>query len=428
MYNPITEKDKQMIAYHKALENVNLSLFPGMNSKQILFNECLYCQMNKGKNWLKIVIKNLFFVHEKMEMDLKSSPILCLYTKNYRNDHDGYWEKIKADIGSYNTITFLTKLSYHIDWKNLHKKLDWFFISMRELSCISNIKDRVYMSVMLAARKWMFEEVKKFELKPKLVMTYFDSGPDENVLVQYFKQQGAITVTNQHGIGIFKSWNYDLMNQSQILNFKSDFFLARSEKQKEEFERAGFDGNRIIVVGYIGNKELRVKLNHTGVLGLFLDTPSMPLSEQASITLIKFVEDISKKMKFKYIVKCHPNDDVHKYKKMVSEKCIGIYGKEISVQESFEMVDIGIVHTSSTYVDAYEYGIRCLKYCSDAYFPISVKEDEFRTCEELENKLNLWNVKPENEKEEYILSIRRMYAGKWKDGNIRNVIEKLLVL
>ena len=233
MYNPITEKDKQMIAYHKALENVNLSLFPGMNSKQILFNECLYCQMNKGKNWLKIVIKNLFFVHEKMEMDLKSSPILCLYTKNYRNDHDGYWEKIKADIVSYNTITFLTKLSYHIDWKNLHKKLDWFFISMRELSCISNIKDRVYMSVMLAARKWMFEEVKKLELKPKLVMTYFDSGPDENVLVQYFKQQGAITVTNQHGIGIFKSWNYDLMNQSQILNFKSDFFLARSEKQKE---------------------------------------------------------------------------------------------------------------------------------------------------------------------------------------------------
>ena len=113
---------------------------------------------------------------------------------------------------------------------------------------------------------------------------------------------------------------------------------------------------------------------------------------------------------------------------MVSEKCIGIYGKEISVQESFEMVDIGIVHTSSTYVDAYEYGIRCLKYCSDAYFPISVKEDEFRTCEELENKLNLWNVKPENEKEEYILSIRRMYACKWKDGNIRNVIEKLLVL
>ena len=430
MYNPITEKDKKMTAYHRELEKISSSLFSRMNLKQILFNECLYCQDNK--NILKTVIKNLFFVPKELKIDLKGSPVLCLYTKNYRIDHDGYWEKIKEDVGtggvygSYDSITLLSKVPLQLDLMSFPRKFGWFVASMRELSCIENLKDRTYLSAMMTARKWTFEEVKKLKLEPKLVMCYFDSGTDENALMQYFKDKGAITVTNQHGLCIYKSHEYDLMNQSQILNFKSDYFLARSEKQKEEFIRAGFDADKIIVVGYIGNKEAEVRMKHTGVVGLLLDTPSMPLAKEAGEALIKYVEELSAKMGFKYIIKCHPNDDVERYRTVVSDRCCGIYGKEINVQKALEMVDLGIVHASSSYVDSYESGVRCLKYCSEAYFPIAVKEDEFSTCEELENIIEQWNETPDEKKAEWIMNVRSKYAGKWEDGNIRTVVEKLL--
>ncbi len=423
MYNPITEKDKKMTSYHEVLDKISSSLFPGMNLKQILFNECLYCQDNKSV-WKKL-IKNLFFVPMKLDADLKGSNILCLYTKNYRSDHDEYWEKIKEDVGSVDSITLLYKIR-QLNLTDIPKKISWFIKSMRELSCIENRKDKLYLAAALVARKWVFEEVKKLRLEPKLVMCYFDSGSDENVLMQYFKQQGAITVANQHGLCIYKSKEYDLMNQSQILNFKSDYFLARSERQREEFVRAGFDGNKIIVVGYIGNKAEKVKVKHTGVLGLLLDTPAMPLAEEASTTLIKYADELSSRMGFEYIVKCHPSDDVERYKNVVSDRCIGVYGKEINVQKALDMVDLSIVHSSSSYVDAYEHGVRCLKYCSEAYFPIAVKEDEFSTCDELAEIIRQWNEKPDKEKEEWITDIRSKYAGKWEDGNIRRAIEGLL--
>lgn len=430
MYNPITEKDRKMIAYHKALDETHSSLFPRMNLKKILFNDCLSCQGNNSLS--KAILKNLFFVTEKLETNLKGSPVLCLYTKNYRNDHDGYWEKIKEDVGAsgtyvaYDSVTFFSKIPHRLDLMSFPRKLGWFVTSMRELSGIENFTDRVYLSVMLAARKWTFEEVKKLKLEPKLVMCYFDSGTDENVLIQYFKDKGAITVTNQHGLCIYKSKEYDLMNQSQILNFKSDYFLARSEKQKEEFVRAGFDADRIIVVGYIGNGGSEVKLRHTGVVGLFLDTPTVPLGKQSNETLIEYAEKLSGKIGFKYIVKCHPHDDVKRYEKIVSDRCVGLYGREISIRQALGMVDLGIVHASASYVDSYEAGVRCLKYCSEVYFPIAVKEDEFSSCEELEKVIKLWDETSDAEKAEWITNIRSKYAGKWEDGNIRRAVDELL--
>lgn len=86
-----------------------------------------------------------------------------------------------------------------------------------------------------------------------------------------------------------------------------------------------------------------------------------------------------------------------------------------------------IVHSSLAYVDAYEYGIRCLKYNSKVNFLIAVKEDEFSTGQELEKILEQWDAKTEAERAEYITSIRRKYAGKWEDGIIRKVVERLLV-
>lgn len=425
MYNPITEKDKKQIMYQAVLGNVKSSLFPDMDIKKIMFNEALYCQ--EKKRWIENFAKNIFFIHEELQMHINKSEVLCLYTNNYRNDHDEYWKKIKKDVGKVDSITFYTNISKRLDLKNWYKKLNWFFIAMRELSGISNKKDRIYMSTQMAARKWTLEQIKKLKLNPKLVMCYFDSSPDENVLMQYFKQQGAVTVTNQHGLCVFKSREYDLMNQSQILNFKSDYFLARSEKQREEFERAGFNGDKIIVVGYIGNNESEIKIKNTRIIGLLLDCPTVPLSKQASISMIKLVEQYLDKMDYKYIVKCHPVDDISKYRNIVSDRCMGIYGKETSVQKVFEMVDICIVHSSASYVDAYEYGLRCLKYCSEIYFPIAVKEDEFRTGDELKTKIEQWNNKPDKEKLEYITNVRRKYAGKWENGNIQKVIEKLLV-
>ena len=60
-----------------------------------------------------------------------------------------------------------------------------------------------------------------------------------------------------------------------------------------------------------------------------------------------------------------------------------------------------IVHSSSANVDAYEYGIRCLKYNTEVNFPIAVKEDEFSTGQELEKILEQLDAKTKAERAGY---------------------------
>ena len=423
MDNMITFKDKKQKEYLDIIDGIESSLFPDMSLKQILWNETYYCL--DSKITFKGMIRLLFFKVSVVDSTLSSNDLLCLYTKNYRNDHDGYWEKIKEDAGPHDNITIRSKV-LKLDLFSAFKKFVWYQTAKKELNKIPSTKDKKYLARQMAKRKSVLEDIKKLNIKPEVVMCFFDSAPDENVLMQYFKNQGAITITNQHGQALYQSTEYDRMNQSQILNFKCDYYFAKGNKQIEQFLMAGFSREHFRAIGIVGGVEAIVEHHDSKCFGIYLDCPSLPFADTTNLKMIETGKLISKTIGYKYIIKTHPAEKKGKYNSLADESCVGIYGKETTLQETFSKVDFCITHASATYVDVYIYGLRCFRMKTEVYYPLSYEEDEFETVIELETKLEKWNGSSLSKQVEYIEYVRKMYDSGWQKGDIEKAINDIL--
>lgn len=426
MYNPITEDDIKQKEYLDIFEKIKLSLFDGYNIKQILFNETAYSLNYSYFKILKLLIKCLFFKNAIFKCNIYGNDILLLYSKNYRNDHDKYWERIKKDINNFDDITILLNEKKEMDLKKVYKKIIYLNIFWKQLHEIKKYKDRLYFSCKLLERRIVLDYIQILELHPKIVMCFSDNSDNENVLMQYFKFQGAITITNQHGFCAFKSYEYDRLNQSQILNFKCDYFLARGDKQKEQFILAGYNPNIIKVVGFIVDSNQNIVISNNKCIGIYLDCPNIPLAKENNIKLINIGKQISKKLNVKFLIKCHPQDSIDKYEKFIDNNCVAIYGKETILKETFKKIDICITHASAIYIDSYIFGLRCLKMNSEIEYPIAVKEDEFDSIDNAVKIIKEWNLKNDSEKKIYINSVRKQYISDWNDGNINKFLQQFI--
>lgn len=422
------DKDKTHLKYLEQLNSIQSSLFDNMILKTILFNEAYYTLSVSLKSALVDVLKAVVLKPCLIDCKINGNQILTFYSKNYRSDHDGYWNKILEFTGNHDEITiesrFLGKFS-KIDIRTLLNKITWFLRAYNELKIIDFKKDRLYMAAQLVSRKWVYENIKKLRLTPKVVMCFFDSSPDENVIMQYFRNIGAITVTNQHGLCVFRTRNKGLVDQSQILNFKCDYFLAKGEMQRKQFINAGFSGNRIIKIGIVNAKPSDIAEHKNGIFGVYLDSPTLYFSKDSNKKMIDIAKDVSKSTGYKYLIKTHPADKTSNYS-IDDANCIGIYGKETLLTESFGLIDFSIVHASATYVDSYSYGIRCFKLETKEPFPIAVEEDCFSTSEDLERMIIEWINKQKVDKRLYIEFVRKQYDSGWKENNIFDFLTNLL--
>ena len=94
--------------------------------------------------------------------------------------------------------------------------------------------------------------------------------------------------------------------------------------------------------------------------------------------------------------------------------------------ESFKKIEFAIVHATSTYVDVYGAGLRCFKLNTEVYFPNACEEDCFSTVDEILDKVKIWNSQSDEEKECYILKVRKRYDSGWQEGNIRKIFDEIL--
>lgn len=426
MYNLITKKDIKHRKYLEIFDKIDSALFPGMSLKKILFNEAYYCQ--SVKFILKSFLKYLFLSPANFETKIEGNKLLCIYSRNYRYDHDNYWRAIKEDAGPHDDIVINWKISnvmQRIDLFSCFSKLKWYFHAYFELKGILSKHDRSFLAIQMMKRKWVLERIKKLNIHPNIVMCFFDSAPDENVLMQYFKQQGAITITNQHGQSVYQSYEYDLVNQSQIFNFKCDYYLAKGEMQREQFVKAGFDPNRIKLLGVVGGRNGKTRHNKLFCFGVYLDCPSLPYAEKSNSEMINLAKEVAKKINYKYLIKIHPAEIEGKYNHMIDENCVGIYGKDALLNETFEKIDFGIIHESATYVDIYFYGLRCFRFLTEIPYDISYKDDVFRDSDELKEKILRWNNLDANLKNDYIKKVRKLYDSGWEKGKLEKIVNEI---
>lgn len=421
----ISEKDIKQKEYLEIFDGLQSSLFPGLNMKQGLYNETYYCSFYDEKFVIKFIIRSWLLLPSHLDVKIVDSSILTIYTKNYRKDHDTYWKKILDDVGEHNEITILSRFSSNIkriDFQHAIKRIRWYKTAYKELKEIKDDKDRKYFAAQMTCRKWTIEQVKSLKINPKVVMCFFDSAPDECFLMQYFKQRGAITLTNQHSQPVYYSAEYDRVNQSQIFNFKCDYYLAKGEMTVRQFIKAGFDERQFKLVGLAGRQFKTAFINESNIFGVYLDTPDLPYADYSNPKLITLAREVSKMIGLHYFIKIHPNEIPHKYDSEVVGNCIGVYGRETDLKDTFSKIEFAIIHNSGTYIDAYNAGVRCFKFQTKVEFPIAYHEDSINNKDELVSKYRIWKTTDKGEKIKYLKRVLDLYDSGWQEGNIRKII------
>ena len=138
--------------------------------------------------------------------------------------------------------------------------------------------------------------------------------------------------------------------------------------------------------------------------------------------MIKIVQTVVKSKGYKYFLKPHPSENNFNFP--LDENCLGVFGKEEKLRDTFDKATIAVISVSGTYLDAYTHGLRCLKYSSDVKFPIAVEEDCFSDAEELGEKIESW-IHEEN-KDAYLKRVNGIYNSGWKPGLVKETIEGIV--
>lgn len=431
----VTIKDILHKKHLDILSSIKSKILPGYDFSLVLFNEVWYAIEDK-RSIVKDLFKSLPVRPCTLDSKINGLELLTVATFLNRTDHDNYWNSICSDAGEHDNITFfypkdVKAVIKNFDIINLPIKLHWLFVFLKELREINPFHSRVYLALQLVKRKWVLSQIDRMNLSPKIAMCYFDGNPDESLLMLYFKKRGAITVTNQHGQPLFRSNQHDRMNQSQILGFKCDYYLAKGQFTRRQFVSAGLPGDRVLLLGVVGGESIQDntsrRVGSSDVIGIFLDCPSFPFAGKANMEMISIVQNVAKRNNIKYFIRIHPQDCLEKYIQMVDTSyCIGVYDKRISLTELFSRCGATIIHATATYLDSYRNGVRAFKYKSDVYFPISNKNDDFETEDELSALINSWFKELPDYKEEYIKKVYFDYDSGWYPNKTQEILRQLI--
>lgn len=286
--------------------------------------------------------------------------------KSYRDQIINAHNLIPSDLFIYNEKR---KISYHFG-QGLKIILlympSWFFSFWREgaslwqaigyLTCIT----KFYYLLRLIQKD---TDIYRY----KLLVTFYDSMPEEAFLSQMFQLNNIETATLQHGA--FTAWRENsIINCGvELRTFNSDYFLCWNKFTVDEGKKCGIPEEKMKVVGilgYIGTCVPDWTNPHNGVFGVVIGHESF---EEENLKLIECANLIAKEKDLKYYLKLHPNYDDHHFDNVVrKENYIGNVRKGISILEYANMVEFSIVGSSTVYVELIYINHDVIRYSSGA--------------------------------------------------------------
>lgn len=229
-----------------------------------------------------------------------------------------------------------------------------------------------------------------FAKKYAFVVVYYDCSPDDNYIIQVFRQRGIPTMTLQHGTFAQKQnpkgiTDYGLELKESI----SDFFLAWNDYTRDEAVRIGVNPDKIKVLGvpkFIDRKEPEkpVKADNN-LFGVILNFPTMDFHNRR---LIDMANQIADKTGMRYIVRYHP--------RLKSAAYASCYGKgfeaendnKTSIKEYAQQVSFSIITSSSVFIELLMLKHPTFRFrISDDDTYGSVEYNSFSTLEELASLL-----------------------------------------
>ena len=435
----VTEKDILHKEYLDICNEIRIDGLEAYNIKQLLYNDVFFAQSVSWKEVIKTLLKTVLYDSARtlfLCIDRRNDDMVLVSSKWNRRDHDGYWKRICDEFEEYTRIS-LREEDYSVrTWlrisflKNIAQNICDMKSIYKGLERIRNKKHRLYLVNRLMRIKRIHTLLVELDLSPKVATCFFDSGFFENVTMQFFKSRGTVTATNQHGQPLFKSHDYDRMNQSQILNFKCDYFLAKGEFTRKQFVEAGTDGNKVVVVGSFNKEKECIRSYHRrNAFCIFLNCIALPKAREANTKMLEIAKELSRRTDCKYYVKLHPSDSIEYYRDFSDDKLIDMVGKEKTMSELAGEIDFGIFNESAIFLDMLDNKVKPFYWDSGVHFPLVEDKDSiFSDVSELQKKVVEWMEYSDFQKDSFFSDISGYYNG-YGDAqqNIRNFIQKIIM-
>lgn len=231
-------------------------------------------------------------------------------------------------------------LNLNLKYRPVKSIIKLFFL-IKKMICerIGNIR----IASLILMLEDLLKELKKTEFKEKILITFFDSNFEENLLTQYFKEKGKKTITLQHGQYRCLEEGKEDSNIEAYKNFLSDYIFVWGEKTKNELLKVGIEEKKIKVVGALKDfKSKKYAKKNKRVFTVILDGEN---NFNSNINLIKRANEISNELKMKYQIRYHPMNKKRRYYKYIKKEYYLQDGKEILSSNFY------ILHMTSVFIE-----------------------------------------------------------------------------
>lgn len=402
--------------YCDEVEKISIKGFDKINLRQLLFLD-LYSmlQINSflklGASFISALCRN----HFSCKRINQGENVIVLSVEELRNDYILQWEGVKSVLPRYTELVVNKNAKAKL--LSISKIIGRFVHTLswnNSLKFIRNRKHRLYLLLVLL---YHFDELlylSKLDWKgKKLGLVFFDSGHFENIFVQKCKIEKVKTITLQHGQPLYRGELVDRYNQATILNMTADVSICRGQFSKQQFLKYNVDERRVPVLGEI--TENHIALSKTEEFDnkdicVFLDTIDRENGLEFNIKFLQMINSFCSKYGKKVSIKKHPSDQTA-YDQYIEQKYVKIYyDKSVRIFDMENMIGVGIVHTSSSFVDLLFYGITPMKYVTDVYYPITDSQaNMFSNIDELNEKLELWKSMKKEDRHRAIFEMQTYY-------------------
>ena len=409
------------------LDNVKIVGLEEYSLRNILFTEV--CNSFDKKYGFKHILSNICFNHFQFALKKHGSKLLFVSYDYQRSDHNEMIQKYRRLFecdDMYLSAKSVKKNGIQNSFSNIIVSILKFRRIYKNLNIDIDKNQKVHLSCCLLNVLRLKEILENADFHYKVMIQYFDGGLYENTLVQFCKCHNIKTITLQHGQPVFHGKEVDLLNQTMMLNFSSDYFIATGEFTKKQLLLAGVSEDRIKICGSLRTIIPLDKILHRKFIVL-LDCPTYSSSDKSNQELIDIACKISNQYNYTFTIKCHPQDNSKKYERVVTEKGT-ILEEKIAISDALIGMDFALLHISGAYLDAMSAGVKPFCLVNESSFPLVEEEnDMFFNIEDLTRKIKWWIESDYKEKQDYIDKTLAYYLSP-QNASERNKIfvEKLL--
>ena len=268
-------------------------------------------------------------------------------------------------------------------------------------------------------------------LKARAFIVLNDEYCDENLFVQFGKNNKIPTATLQHGAYSKGVSDNNLSHfQHVYYNLTADRCFVWGDYYKDVGTGWVSPSVKLLPLGipkYI-DAVIPEKYGETGIFGVFLDAP-VPWLWDSNMQLIRMANELAARYDYTYIVKLHPSDQQENYTGCFDKQyCVNTVEIEETVLDFCRKIDFAIVGASSTYIEMLYFGVPVFRYYNGKYMDVfsGLDYDKVTSFSDLVRKYEIFRNKPDQYAAE-VRKEREYCCGKGNVGeNYRRAILELM--